>query len=56
MIHVVVEVLTTMMLLSVEVIWCYLLLTGIALTNVLHEVPIVHRISHLSLILLCTFL
>ena len=56
MIHVVIEVLTTMMLLSVEVIWCCLLLTGIALTNVLHEVPIVHGISHLSLILLCTFL
>ena len=56
MIHVVIEVLTTMMLLSVEVISSYLWLTSIALTDVLHEVPIVHRISHLSLILLCTFL
>ena len=56
MIHVVIEVLTTMMLLSVEVISSYLWLTSIALTDVLHEVPIVHRISHLSLILLSTFL
>lgn len=55
MIHVV-EVLTTMMLLSVEVICCHLLLSCITLPNIFHEVSIVHGVSHLGLILLSTFL
>ena len=41
--------LTSMMLLSIEIIHC--LLSSIALSNVLHEVSIVHSISHLSLIM-----
>ena len=55
LIHIV-KMLTSMVLLGIKVVCCHLLLASIALSNVLHKVSIVHRVAHLGLILLSTFL
>ena len=51
MVHLV-ERLTSMMLLCIEII--HILLPSIALSDVFHEVTIVHSVSHLGLVLITT--
>lgn len=44
-----VEWLPSMVLLSLEIV--HILLAGVALSDIFHEVAIIHRVSHLSLVL-----